>query len=121
MATAKKASSKRAKAAPAKRSERKAVPSPAKATAGVADKPEKPAKPTQPAKAAKKPKPPKPVRDSYSMPQAEFDALKKLKGRAKSLGVPAKRSEILRAGMRLLQRMDDEHFAVLLASVQSDR
>ena len=110
MATVRKVSSKRGKAAPAKRAVKKDAMS------------VQPDKPVASAKTAKKPKAPKPskrVRDTFSMPEAEFEALRKLKTRAKSLGVPARKSEILRAGLRLLQRMDDEHFAVLLASVQS--
>jgi hypothetical protein len=76
------------------------------------------AKPKQP-KAPKKPAPPKLQRDSFRMTGDEFDGLRKLKERAKSLGVPARKSEILRAGLRTLHRMDDEHFAVLLAQVQA--
>jgi hypothetical protein len=76
-------------------------------------------KPKPPASAAKKPLRPKLERDSFRMTGAEFDGLRKLKARAKALGVPAKKSEILRAGLRTLHRMDDEHLAVLLAQVQA--
>lgn len=79
--------------------------------------------PKAPEKAASKPARKKPsvkmARDTFRMPATEFDALRKLKARAKSLGVPAKKSEILRAGLRTLVRLDDEHFAVLLAQVQN--
>lgn len=120
MATVKKVSSKRSKS----KSPPRAASAPARA-ADTAPKPaapkkaEKAAKTVKPVKTPKLPKRPKPLRDTFRMPAPEFDGLRTLKTRAKSLGVPAKKSEILRAGLRTLQRMDDEHFAVLLASVQS--
>ena len=77
------------------------------------------AKAAKPAQKPARPKAAKLERDTFRMTRDEFDALRKLKSRAKSLGVPARKSEILRAGLRTLHRMDDEHFAVLLAQVQS--
>lgn len=117
MATAKKVQQKRHETASsrtrttpaaAKKTTKKAAGKPRKETAAAS----KPAAP-------KKPVPPKLARDTFRMPDSEFDGLRKLKARAKSLGVPAKKSEILRAGLRTLHRMDDEHFAVLLAQVQA--
>lgn len=84
-----------------------------------AAKPRKDAAEPKPPAAPKKPAAPKLERDSFRMTRGEFDGLRKLKARARALGVPAKKSEILRAGLRTLHRMDDEHFAVLLAQVQA--
>jgi hypothetical protein len=58
-------------------------------------------------------------RDSFRMPSGEFEALDKLKTRSKSLGVPARKSELLRAGLRALQGMDDHHLSVLLTQVKA--
>lgn len=119
MATARKVSSNRKKAVSKARPARAAKPA-APEPPATPRKPEKAAKPakTKTAKPAKPAKPAKAQRDTFRMPVAEFDLLRTLKSRAKSLGVPAKKSDILRAGLRTLQRMDDEHYAVLLASVQ---
>ena len=123
MATVKKVSSKRSKSKSPPRAAsapaRAADTTPKPAAPEKAEKAEKAAKTVKPVKTPKLPKRPKPLRDTFRMPAPEFDGLRTLKTRAKSLGVPAKKSEILRAGLRTLQRMDDEHFAVLLASVQS--
>ena len=129
MAAVKKPSSARGKAASTKRvakttraANASATPVPerhgAPAQASKKAKAAKEARPAKPAKAAKPAKPAKPVRDRFVLPAAEFEGLRKLKTRARSLGVPAKKSEVLRAGLRVLHRMDDEQFAALLASVQ---
>lgn len=112
MATARKVQQKRneTRTAPARR---KAAP------ARKAAAPQKPERQKKSAPGQKKPAAPKLQRDTFRMTSAEFDELRKLKTRAKALGVPAKKSEILRAGLRTLHRMDDEHFAVLLAQVQN--
>jgi hypothetical protein len=123
MAAAKKNSSVRGKA----RSARGAAKASRAAKPARPVKPEAKAMPPKPTDSPKAPeapraskpaKTPKPVRDSFTLPAAEFEAMRNLKTRARSLGVRAKKSEILRAGLRLLRRMDDEEFAVLLAAVQ---
>ncbi|MEP6791920.1 MAG: hypothetical protein ABI907_11135 [Ramlibacter sp.] len=109
MATAK-------KAAKAKTTARKA---PLKKTA-----PRPPAKPAvkkaaAPAPAAKpeKPKKPKLVRDSFTIPKAEYTVLEALKQRAAIAGSPAKKSEVLRAGIKALAAMGDVPFLAALAAV----
>lgn len=91
--------------------------------AGAVEPPAKPAQPAQRAKAAKAapPKPAKaardearPRKDTFRMPPAEFDRLRALKQRARALGRPAKKSELLRAGLQLLAAGDD---AALLAAL----
>lgn len=78
--------------------------------------------PSQPAPAEKtaateKPKKSKRVRDSFSMPTAEYAALDELKQRAALLQRPAKRSELLRAGIQLLAALPDKQFLAALALV----
>ena len=68
-----------------------------------ATKATKPAKPAKPAKAAK----PEPlVRDSFTMPAADFALIATLKGRALSVQQVAKKSELLRAGLQALAALD---------------
>lgn len=116
------------KAAPAKAT-RAAVPVKASATKPPAPVPAKKAgvKPVKAAPAAKRasapakpvpePKPkPKLVRDSFTMPKAEYAAIDQLKRRATLLQRPAKKSELLRAGIKALSALDD---AALLAALQA--
>lgn len=77
--------------------------------------------PTVPASATKakpdKPKRPKLVRDSFTIPKAEYAVLQDLKQRAAKLGRPAKKSEVLRAGVNSLAAMGDSAFVAALATV----
>ncbi len=66
-------------------------------------------------------KPPKPaklrlVRDSFTMPEADVALLGVLKARALGLGRATKKSELLRAGLQLLNQQDP---AVLMAALES--
>ena len=47
------------------------------------------------------------VRDSFTIPALEYERLKALKQRAVQLARPAKKSELLRAGLMALQAMND--------------
>jgi hypothetical protein len=101
---------------------------PAKAVAAARPKATKP-KATSPAKAAKpavkpakparpeKPKKPKLVRDSFTIPKAEYGVLEELKLRAAKLGQPARKSEVLRAGVKALAALSDEALLASLAAV----
>jgi hypothetical protein len=66
---------------------------------------------------ADKPKKPKLVRDSFTIPKDEYVVLEVLKQRAAKLGQPAKKSEVLRAGVKALAAMPDAGFAAALAAV----
>ncbi|TWO71980.1 hypothetical protein FN976_08325 [Caenimonas sedimenti] len=66
---------------------------------------------------ADKPKKPKLVRDSFTIPKAEYVVLEELKQRAAKLGQPAKKSEVLRAGVKALAAMADEAFGAALRAV----
>ena len=125
---------------------RQAAPSaekrPAKAAAdvtAVVAKPAAPAKaaaPAKPAAAAKatkapklekaekaekadKPRKPKLVRDSFTIPKAEYEVIEALKQRAARSGSPAKKSELLRAGIKALAAMGDAALLSALKAVPS--
>jgi hypothetical protein len=111
MPVAKKAAAKKTAAAPTK-----------KARARPAAKPAAPAKKkvttkAVPAAKPEKPKKPKLVRDSYTIPKAEYVVLDQLKARAVKLGRPAKKSEMLRAGLKALAAMEDAAFLASVAAV----
>jgi hypothetical protein len=116
MATAKKMAAKAAtparKATPAKRATAKpaakptAQPAPKAAAAGAA-------KASKPEKAKK----PKLVRDSFTIPKTEYVVLEELKKRAAQSGTPAKKSEVLRAGLKVLAGMEDAAFIAALGAV----
>lgn len=77
-----------------------------------------PSVPTQPklSKPAKIKKP-KLVRDSFTIPKAEYSVLVDLKERAAKLASPAKKSELLRAGVKALAAMSDAAFVAALKAV----
>ena len=57
------------------------------------------------------------VRDTFTFPKTEYAVLRELKQRAAQLGRPAKKSEILRAGLGVLNAMSDAAFNGALAAV----
>lgn len=70
-----------------------------------------------PAAKPAKPKKPKLVRDSFTIPKAEYTVLDDLKQRATRLASPAKKSELLRAGIKALAAMPDAAFVAALGAV----
>lgn len=56
-------------------------------------------------------------RDSFTMPKEEYAQIASLKKRLEALGKPAKKSELLRAGLKLLSAMDDAALQTAMASV----
>jgi hypothetical protein len=67
---------------------------------------------------AARPKP-KLVRDSFTIPKSEYSVLEGLKARATNLTRPAKKSELLRAGIAALNAMNDQAFLAALNGVPS--
>lgn len=57
------------------------------------------------------------VRDGFTIPAAEYAALGELKQRALAAGHPAKKSELLRAGIKLLAVLTDKALLAALANV----
>ena len=56
-------------------------------------------------------------RDSFTMPKDEYAQLTLLKARLNSMGQPAKKSELLRAGIKLLAAMSDNTLKTTLAKI----
>lgn len=78
--------------------------------------------PTPPATASPE-KPPKPVkvrlvRDSFTMPDVDFALVAVLKARALGLGRAAKKSELLRAGLQLLNQQEPKALVAALERLQ---
>lgn len=68
-------------------------------------------------KATDKPVKIKMERDSFTMPKDEYAQIAELKKRLERAGQPAKKSELLRAGLALLSKMDDAALAASLAAI----
>ena len=104
---------------PAKPSKTAAVkprsPAVAKKSAASGSKVPKPAAPAAPAAKVKN----KLVRDSFTIPKSEYAVLAGLKLRAANLKRPAKKSELLRAGVGALNAMSDKAFLLALNAVPS--
>jgi hypothetical protein len=66
---------------------------------------------------AAKPKKLKLVRDSFTIPKLEYMVLDQLKLRAAKLTRPAKKSELLRAGIKALAALSDAAFLTALEQV----
>jgi len=64
-----------------------------------------------------KTKKPKLVRDSFTFPKEEYQAIAALKQKALGLKHSAKKSEILRAGIKLLSSLNDKAFLAALSNV----
>ena len=120
MATAKK----KPLAAPAKQPLKPATQARRIAAKDVAPAPKTAPKPTpapvQPAKASKKkdkPEKVKVVRDSFTIPKTEYAQIAEMKQRAMALGLEVKKSELIRAGLALLQSTSDVAFRKALGNV----
>jgi hypothetical protein len=102
-------------AAPARKAAKKPAAAPAAKKMQAAE-PVKPAKADKGDKADKARKP-KLVRDSFTIPKNEVAVLDDLKLRAAKLGRPAKKSEVLRAGIMALAGMGDAAFLATVTGV----
>lgn len=58
------------------------------------------------------------VREKYTMPEGEFEQLLVMKQRLSDLGVAAKKSELVRAGLLLLAGLDDAELKEALFKIQ---
>jgi hypothetical protein len=114
-------------AVPAKRAPSKAAKSPAKSPLKTAAKTPVKAKLSPQAKTAvktaskpvkvEKAKKPKMIRDSFTIPKTEYVVIDALKERAGKLSRSAKKSELLRAGVKALAAMSDAAFLAALTAV----
>lgn len=90
------------------------------AAPGKAEKPSKADKPSKAEKAAKSDKPArkeKLVRDSFTMPAADFGLIAAVKQRALGFQHVAKKSEVLRAGLVALQGLSEAQLRAILESL----
>jgi hypothetical protein len=87
-----------------------------KSSPAAADKMARPAS-TDDAPDGGKPKKPKLLRDSFTIPKAEYEVLATLKARAAKAGRPVKKSELLRAGIKALAALPDLAFVSALIAV----
>lgn len=78
--------------------------------------PARPAAPVAIAAKAAKPKE-KLVRDSFTMPRADFALIQQLKDRAMGFKRATKKSELLRAGLQVLAALDDRSLQIVLAAL----
>ena len=93
----------------------------------VAQKPDKPVqakaetktkeKPAKEKMAKERPKKPKLVRDSFAMPEAEYDVLREMKKACMKAGVDIKKSELLRVGVALLKKQTPGDIQAALAGL----
>ena len=70
------------------------------------------------AEVPKKPKKAKVVRDSFTMPKSEYHLIDDLKQRFQALALTVRKSQLLRAGLRLLGRLDDAKLAAEIAQLE---
>lgn len=104
---------------PSTKSVRKPAVPAKKASAAPTPKNPPAAKPvSRPAAPVVVPKP-KLVRDSFTIPKAEYAVLESLKQRGASLTRFVKKSELLRAGIKALNAMSDKAFLAALDGVPS--
>jgi hypothetical protein len=96
---------------PAKKSPAPAVK---KAVASPAASQKDAGKPEKSVKTAKKPKV---VRDSFTMPQSEYQKIGQIKALCLKAGLQVKKSEVLRAGVIALCSMSDSQLAKALGSL----
>jgi len=117
-----KALTKKPAAAPAKPVTRAAAPKAAPTAVKPVPAPKSTSKATTKVSVAKevkveKVKKPKLIRDSFTIPKAEYLVIETLKERAGKLSRAAKKSELLRAGIKALAAMSDAAFLSALAAV----
>lgn len=62
---------------------------------------------------------PKLVRDSFTIPKDEYTVIEALKQRASTLAHPVKKSELLRAGLKVLATLSDSGLRAALQAVPS--
>lgn len=59
------------------------------------------------------------VRDSFTMPKADYEKLSILKRKCLDAGVAVKKSELLRAGLKLLESTSEKRLLAAIAAVET--
>ena len=75
------------------------------------------ASPAKTSKKKDKPEKVKVVRDSFTIPKAEYVQIANMKKRAMALGVEIKKSELIRAGLQMISNLPDASFKKALSAV----
>jgi len=107
----------RTRVAPARAAAPKAAPHPRPSPAAPHTSPSVAAEKADKASKDDKSRKPKLVRDSFTIPKIEYAVLDALKARAAKAGAPHKKSELLRAGIKLLATLDDAALVAAMLSV----
>lgn len=115
--TTKKTAATRAKA-PVKKLPAKKAAVPAKLIAKSPAKPTVSAAPQQAAKKPKKERKKKVVRDSFTMPQSEYQKIAEIKAICLKAKMHVKKSEVLRAGLKALAELNDAQLKRALNSLE---
>ncbi|NPT61660.1 hypothetical protein [Paraburkholderia elongata] len=71
------------------------------------------------AKKAKQPKKEKVVRDSFTMPKSDYDKIASLKQKCLDAGVSVKKSELLRAGLMMLESAAPQRLLAAVSSLET--
>lgn len=67
----------------------------------------------------KKKKKPKVVRDSFTMPESDYEKIAELKKKSLEAGISIKKSELLRAGLHALEALPIDQLKALLGGVEN--
>jgi hypothetical protein len=95
------------------------APATATAAAPATEAAKKPARDTAAKGKDKRAKKEKVVRDSFTMPKADYERIAILKQRCLEAGVPVKKSELLRAGLQLLEASSAQRLAAAIAALET--
>ena len=58
------------------------------------------------------------IRDTFSMPDSDYQLIAEILDRSPAMAARSTKSEIIRAGLKVLHHMDDEHLREVLNQVQ---
>lgn len=61
------------------------------------------------------------VRDTFKMPQGEYDLIAEIKQRCRALGVQVKKSDVLRAGLAAMRDLSDERLGEVMRPLTAAR
>ena len=91
----------------------------ADAATPAAEAAEKPARETVAKAKSKRAKKDKVVRDSFTMPKADYERIAALKQTCLEAGVSVKKSELLRAGLQLLEASSTKRLVAAIAALET--
>ena len=74
-----------------------------------------------PAKAKKQPRMTRVIRDSFTMPESDYERIAKARERALKNGIAVTKAEVLRAGLVAISQLKDEQLAELLGELDKVR